>query len=98
MVLTFLLLLCNHDNLILKLHQKNCFLDEGWLFIGSFKVGSGSRMINKEVLAQFIKTCIIIRKMISRNIWKSYYSMYIEERGWVNAQILLTNCFYIEKS
>ena len=28
--------------------------DEGWLFIGRFKVGSLPRMINKEVLAQFI--------------------------------------------
>ena len=50
MVLILLLLLCNHDNLILKLHQKNCYFDEGWLFIGSFKVGSVPEMINKEVL------------------------------------------------
>ena len=49
MVLILLLLLCNHDNLILKLHQKNCYFDEGWLFIGSFKVGSVPEMINKEV-------------------------------------------------
>ena len=28
-------------NLTLKLHQgKGCYLDEGWLFIGRFKVGS----------------------------------------------------------
>ena len=56
MVLTLLLLLCNRDNLILKLgtSEKNSYLDEGWLFIGSFKVGSVPRMINKEVLAQFI--------------------------------------------
>ena len=26
-----------------------------------------------------------------------YYSVYIEERGWVNIQILSTNCFDIEK-
>ena len=50
MVLILLLLLCNHDNLILKLHQENCYFDEGWLFIGSFKVGSVPEMINKEVL------------------------------------------------
>ena len=53
MVLILLLLLCNHDNLIPKLHQKNSYLDEGWLFIGSSKVGSVPGMIMKEVLAQF---------------------------------------------
>ena len=54
MVLILLPLHCNHDNLILKLHQKkNSFFDEGWLFIGSFKVGHVPGMINKEVLAQF---------------------------------------------
>ena len=55
MVLTLLLLLCNHS-LILKLgtSEKNSYLDEGWLFIGSFKVGSVPGMINKDVLAQFI--------------------------------------------
>ena len=49
MVLILLLLLCNHANLILKLYQKNCYFDEGTLFIGSFKVGSVPEMINKEV-------------------------------------------------
>ena len=29
-------------------------INEGWLFIGRFKVGNLPRMINKEVLAQFI--------------------------------------------
>ena len=54
MVLILLLPLCNHDTLILKLHQKkNSYFDEGWLFIGSFKVGSVPEMINKG-LAQFI--------------------------------------------
>ena len=49
-------LLCNHGNLTLKLHQKirkNSYLNEGWLLIGRFKVGSLPRMINKAVLAQF---------------------------------------------
>ena len=33
--------LYNYDNLTLKLHQGKCsYPDEGWLFIGSFKVGS----------------------------------------------------------
>ena len=55
MVLILLLFLCNRDNLILKLLQKkNRYFDEGWLFIGSFKVGSVPGMINKEVLTQFI--------------------------------------------
>ena len=57
-------LLCNHGNLILKLYmyiyiyiyisEKNSDLNEGCLFIGRLKVGSLPRMINKEVLAQFI--------------------------------------------
>ena len=55
MVLILLLLLCNHDNLIPKtISERNSYLDEGWLFIGSFKVGSVPGMINKEVLAQLI--------------------------------------------
>ena len=33
---------------------KNCYFDEEWLFIGSFKVRSVTGMIKKEVLAQFI--------------------------------------------
>ena len=52
-VLSLLLVLCNHDNLALKLHQKS-YLNEGWLFIGKFKIGSSPRMISKEVLAQFL--------------------------------------------
>ena len=42
--------------MILKLGtaEKNSYLDAGWLFIGSFKVGSVPGMINKEVLVQFI--------------------------------------------
>ena len=55
MVLMLLLLLCNHDNLILKLHQKkNSYLDDGWLFVGSLKVESIPEMINKGMLVQFI--------------------------------------------
>ena len=54
MVLTLLVLLCNHGNLIIKLHQKkNGYCDEGWLFIGSFKIGSVPGILNKEVLTQF---------------------------------------------
>ena len=41
MVVIFLFFLCNYDNLTLKLHQEklNC-PDEGWFFIGRFKVES----------------------------------------------------------
>ena len=45
MVVILLSFLCNYDNLTLKLHQeKRSYLDERWLFIGRFKVGSVSRM------------------------------------------------------
>ena len=41
MVVISLSFLCNYDNLALKLHQgKRSYHDEGWLFIGRFKVGS----------------------------------------------------------
>ena len=49
MVLNILILLCNHDNLILKLQKKIATLMKG-----SFKIGSVPGMINKEVLAQAI--------------------------------------------
>ena len=39
MVVILLSLLCNHDNLTLKLHQqKSSYPDEEWLFIDIFKV------------------------------------------------------------
>ena len=72
MVLILLLLLCNHDNLILKLHQK--------------KIAKKCQPNSYINLHNRLKNCL------SRKIWKNYYSMYIEEREWVNAQILLTNC------
>ena len=41
MVVILLSFLCNYDNLTLKLHQgKRCYTDEGWIFIGRFKVES----------------------------------------------------------
>ena len=58
MVLSLLRPLCNHDNLTLKFNQKNSYLNEGWISIGRFKVGSLLRMINKNVLAQFIRKSI----------------------------------------
>ena len=54
MVLVLLLLLCNMIIDTKTTSEKNSYLDEGWLFVGSFKVGSVTGMINKEVLAQFI--------------------------------------------
>ena len=41
MIVILLSFRCNYDNLTVKLHQvKRCYSDEGWLFIGRFKVGS----------------------------------------------------------
>ena len=41
MVVILLSFRCSYDNLTLKLHQgKGSYPDEGWLFIGRFKVGS----------------------------------------------------------
>ena len=50
LVVTLLSFLCNYDTLILKLHQrKRRYPDEGWVFIGRFKVGSvqGMTVTNK---------------------------------------------------
>ena len=44
-VVILLPFLYNYDNLTLKLHQgKRSYPDEGWLFIGRFKVGSVPRI------------------------------------------------------
>ena len=66
-----------------------------WLFIGIFKVGSLPRMINKELLAQYIY--INISNQLKDCLpWKDgkfiTTAMYIEEIGWVKAKTLLTNC------
>ena len=46
--------------------EKNSYFDEGWLFIGTFKVGSVPGMINKDVLAQFIyKSTLSTEKIIA---------------------------------
>ena len=37
-----------------KITSKNSYLNNGWLFIGRFNVGSLQTIINKEVLAKFI--------------------------------------------
>ena len=56
-------------------------------------------MINKEVLGANSYTNLHnqLKNCLSRKIWKNVYSMYIEERGWVNAQIILTDSEYVEK-
>ena len=61
MVVILLSFLCNYDNLTLKLHQgKRCYPDEGWLFIGRFKVGcvpgrnvalEASRKVSKSIMS-----------------------------------------------
>ena len=44
-VVILLSFLCNYDDLSLKFHQeKRSYLDEGWIFMGRFKVGSVPRM------------------------------------------------------
>ena len=46
--------------------EKNSHFDKGWLFIGTFKVGSVPGMINKDVLAQFIyKSTLSTEKIIA---------------------------------
>ena len=54
MVLFLFHLLCNHDNLKINYIRKTSHLDEEWLFVGRFEVGSVPGIINKELLAQFI--------------------------------------------
>ena len=50
MLLILLSLLCNHDDLILRLYQKKRYHDEGWIFIDRFKVEGDQVIKNKEVL------------------------------------------------
>ena len=56
MVVILLSFLCNYDNLTLKLHQgKRSYPDEGWLFIGRFKVESVPGMsVTLEASKKFI--------------------------------------------
>ena len=83
MILSSLLLLCSHGSLPLKLHQKNKYLNEGWIFIGIFTVGSLPRRINKEVLVQFMyKSTYSTEKLLTMQNWKFItLAMYIEEKG-----------------
>ena len=72
--------------------EKISYLNEGWLFIGSFKAGT----VKKCYPTLYINLNNQLKNCLSRKSWKDYYSIYIEGRRWVNAQILLTNCQYIE--
>ena len=70
-VVILLSLLFNYDNLILKLHQKKrSYLDEGWLFIGRFKVGSVPGM--SVVLVASKNKIIKIHEHEERPLIKSY--------------------------
>ena len=78
-ILSLLPLLCNHDNLTLKFHPKNSNLNEVWLFIGRFKVGSLPRMINKEVKCHpklYIELSNQL-KIVYREKMEIYYSCYV---------------------
>ena len=45
------------------------------------------------MLAQFLyKPAYTTEKLLSNKICENYYSIYIEERGWVNAQVILASC------
>ena len=52
MALSLFPLLCNHGKVMTS--EKNSYLNEGRFYIGRFIVGSLPRIINREVLAQFI--------------------------------------------
>ena len=79
MVLILLLLLRNHVNLILKLHQKKILAWWRVDFIGSLKVGSVPGMINKEVLANlYTNLHNQLKNWLSKKIWKNYNSLLYE--------------------
>ena len=65
--------LCNYDNLTLKLHQeKRSYPDEGWIFIGRFKVGSVPGMsVARE--AKSITHSWSPRKLINFTLFNSSY-------------------------
>ena len=98
MLATLLCLLYNHDNLILRSHQrKSNYLNEGWLFIGRFKMRSVPRMKNKEALTLlYIKLHNELKSYLPRKISK-FISVYILKKRWVKGQMLLVNCKYFEK-
>ena len=73
MVVISLFFLCDYDNLTLKLHQeKRSYPEEGWIFIGRFKVGSAPRMrVARE--AKSITHSWSPRKLIDFTLFSSSY-------------------------
>ena len=72
-VVILLSFFCNCDNLTLALHQKNrSYPDEGWLFIGRFKVGSVPEMSVALVASK--KSIKIHHEYDARPLIKSYIS------------------------
>ena len=73
MVVILLSFLCNYDNLTLILHQeKRSYPDEGWFFIGRFKVGSVPEM--SVALAASKKSIKIHHEYDTRPLTKSFNS------------------------
>ena len=71
MVVILLYFICDYDNLTLKLHQeKSSYPDEGWIFIGRFKVGSVSGM--SVALEASKKSIKIHHEYDARPLIKSY--------------------------
>ena len=72
-VVILLSFLCNYNNLTLILHQeKRNYPDEGWFFIGRFKVGSVPEM--SVALAASKKSIKIHHEYDTRPLIKSYNS------------------------
>ena len=73
MVIILLSFLCNYDKLTLKLPQeKRSYPDEGWIFIGRFKVGSVPGMsVARE--AKSITHSWSPRKLINFTLFNSSY-------------------------
>ena len=73
MVVILLSFLYNHDNLTLILHQKKCSCpDDGWFFVGRFKVGSVPKISVALVASK--KSIKIYHKYNARPLIKSYNS------------------------
>ena len=67
-VVILLSLLCDYNNLILKLYQKKgSYLNEGWLFIGRFKVEGVPGM--SAVLVEYKTKSIKIHEYVPGAAW-----------------------------
>ena len=72
MVIILLSFLCYYDNLKL-LQGKHCYPDEGWLFIGIFKVGS---VLGMSVVLEASKKSIKIHYEYDVRPFKKSYNSY----------------------